>query len=110
MSDLLRVNFTFSHAAKAGLEQFRQTLERTSLGDPPALASVGWGYKLDAPPETGNVAVGFYRQLEEADVADRIQEVSGVRFVYFITADHYRRFEGKVLDFSEKHGFFLRDP
>jgi hypothetical protein len=44
------------------------------------------------------------------EVADDIQEVSGVKFIYFTTDEFHRLFEGKVLDFADDRGFFLRAP
>jgi hypothetical protein len=43
-------------------------------------------------------------------VADAIQEVSGLKLVFFTTEQYRPRFQGKVLDHAAERGFFLRDP
>jgi hypothetical protein len=58
----------------------------------------------------GSVVVSFYPRSMAADVAHGIQEVSGVKFIYFTTEQFHPLFEGKVLDYSEDRRFFLRAP
>jgi hypothetical protein len=43
-----------------------------------------------------------------ASVADLVQEVSGLKTVFFTTTKYHPRFEDKVLDHSSERGFFLR--
>jgi hypothetical protein len=45
-----------------------------------------------------------------ADIAAGIQEVSGIKLVFFTTEEHHGKFAGKVLDFAAERGFFLRAP
>ena len=78
--------------------------------DPTAVLSVTWGYPPGADPLSGNVVIGFYPRSMLTDVADRIQEVSGVRLVFAASEEFHPLFAGKVLDHQEGRGFFLRDP
>jgi len=108
--DILPVNFTLSPAAKRGIEFVRKEYDARSPADPAAVLSVAWGYVMGSDPSSGNVVVSFYPRSMLTAVADGIQEVSGVKFIYFTTDEHHGRFEGKVLDFAEDRGFFLREP
>jgi hypothetical protein len=47
---------------------------------------------------------------QSAQVAHGIQEVSGVPLIFFTTEDYYANFSGKVLDYQDDTGFFLRQP
>jgi len=42
-------------------------------------------------------------------VAHGVQEVSELQVVFFTTAEHHPKFEGKVVDHDQARGFFLRD-
>ncbi len=110
-SDLLRVNFTISEAAKAAIEQVRRDYVAAFPDDPPAVLAIAWG---SVSPDSGGrferVVVSYYQRSLLAEVADGIQEVSGLKFIYFTTPQYHRNFEGKVLDHSEAAGFFLRAP
>ncbi len=106
----LPVNFTISLAAKAAIEKVRREHD-AQFPDPAAVLWVGWGfYRPDAGPQFENVVIGFYGQSEMAKISGGIQEASGVRLVFFITEEFHRKFEGRVLDFAEDQGFFLRTP
>lgn len=108
-SDLLRVNFTVSDRAKAAIGQVRRDYEQAFPDDPPAVLMIGWG---TVTPNRGasfdGVVIAYYPQSQWADVAEGIQEVSGLRFIYFTTPEFHRNFEGKVLDHDRRRGFFLR--
>lgn len=109
-ADLLPVNFTLSDAAKAAIEVFRAEYDARFPDNPAAVLSIGWGYVEGTDPLKGRVIVNYYPQSQLADVAHGIQEVSGVKFIYFTVDRFHRLFEGKVLDQDAKQGFFLRDP
>jgi hypothetical protein len=61
-------------------------------------------------PQFDEVVVTFYGESQRPLVADAIQEVSGLKIVFFTTEQYRPRFEGKVLDHVGDRGFFLRDP
>jgi hypothetical protein len=107
-TDLPRVNFTIAPAAKAAIEQLRR--EHDERFSPAGAIAISWGYREGADPLTGNVTLGFYSQTQLPQIAHGLQEVSGVRFIYFTTDEFHPLFEGKVLDHSTERGFFLRAP
>lgn len=45
-----------------------------------------------------------------AEVAHGIQEVSGVKLIFFTMEKYLSKFEGQILDHSDEQGFFLRKP
>jgi hypothetical protein len=72
---------------------------------------VAWGIIVpNDGPRSEAVMVGFYQRSMFDDIAHGIQEVSGVKLVFFTTEEIYGKFEGKVLDYSNERGFFLRAP
>jgi hypothetical protein len=109
-STLLRVNFTLSPAAKRAAEALRREYDARFPDDPAAVLSISWGYVEGTDPYSGRVMVGYYQQSQLPDVAHGIQQVSGVKFVYFTIDKFHRLFEGKVLDHTDDRGFFLREP
>jgi len=109
-SDLLRVNFTLSPAAKHAAEALRHEYDARFPDDPAAVLSISWGYVEGVDPYSGRVIVGYYPNSQLQDIAHGIQEVSGVKFIYFTVEKFHRLFEGKVLDFADDRGFFLREP
>lgn len=110
-SDILPVNFTISDAAIVAAERIRADYDRTAPEDPAAVLCVAWGITTpDAGAISENVVVGYYQQSMFSDVADAIQEVSGVKLVFFTTEEYHGNFAGKVLDFARDLGFFLREP
>ncbi len=52
----------------------------------------------------------FYKKEMRHQIQKHIQMLSGIEVVFFTTDTDARNFQGKVLDFSDKQGFFLRDP
>jgi hypothetical protein len=109
-SEILRANFTISPAAKVAVERIRRDHD-AQFPDPAAVLSVGWGFYIaDSGPRWENVTIGFYTTAELPDVAHGIQEVSGLKLIFFITEEYLDRFEGKVLDHSDAQGFFMRNP
>ncbi|MCK9917793.1 hypothetical protein MXD81_52510 [Microbacteriaceae bacterium K1510] len=105
------VNFTISEAAKRAAEDIRTQYDVAWPDDPAAVMCVAWAIG-SAGTALGweGVMVGFYPRSMLDDVSKGIQHVSGVDLVYFTTREYHGKFEGKVLDFSEQQGFFLRSP
>ncbi len=54
--------------------------------------------------------LSFYPQSMAASVAHGIQEVSGVKLIYFTIEKFHPLFDGKMIDHSADRGFFLREP
>jgi len=111
-SGILRANFTISDAAKVAIEQIRKQYDAQWPDNPAAVACVAWGIVVphDGAPQSGRVIVGFYQRAMLADVAHGIQEVSGVKLIFFTTEQYVANFDGKVLDYADEHGFFMRAP
>ncbi|HVY20466.1 MAG TPA: hypothetical protein VHA70_10365 [Bauldia sp.] len=107
---LLIATFTLSAAAKHGVERVRELYLARFPDNPPAVASVAWGYVEGSDPLSGKVIVGFYQQSQFAEIEHGIQEVSGVPLIYFTTEQFHPLFDGKVLDYEDGQGFFLRAP
>ena len=69
---------------------------------------IGWGTtKLDSGFHSSGIVVSFYGKSERFKIYDAIQIVSNREIVFFITAENYARFDGKIVNFSEERGFFL---
>jgi hypothetical protein len=110
-SEILPVNFTISDQAKRGIEQLRKDYDAACPQDRAAVLAVAWGYySADTGCRFENVVVSFYPQSMLAGVAHGIQEVSGVKLVFFTTEELHGKFAGKVLDFTAARDFFLRAP
>lgn len=110
-SGVLPINFTISAGAKQRLEQLRVEYDASSPKDPAGVMSVSWGFLIpDSGRRSEGVVIGIYPQSILADVAHGIQEVSGIKLVFFTTAEYHGKFEGKVLDFAVERGFFLKTP
>jgi hypothetical protein len=107
-SEISRANFTISAEAKRAIEDVRAKHDASFPGDPAAVACVAWGVSVpDSGASFDGVMIGFYTQSMLADVAHGIQEVSGMKLVFFITDEHYGKFDGKILDHTVARGFFL---
>ncbi len=103
-------NFTISDNAKRGIELARQRFD-SHWPDPAAVATIGWTRHMPySGEEFEQVAVTFYGQSQYNEVAPAIQIVSGVEVVFVPVAKDYVKFEGKILDFADDQGFFLREP
>lgn len=111
-SEILRANFTISPGAKAAIERVRQDYDAEFGDDPAAVLLVGWGLfsHQSGHPRWENVVISFYPRSMLAEVAHGIQEVSGVKLIFFTMEEYLPKFEGKVLDHSDEQGFFLRSP
>jgi hypothetical protein len=103
-------NFTISDNAKRGIEELRRSFDSQS-SEPAAVATIGWARYIPyvgAPYE--RAAVTFYTRSQYREVSHAIQIVSGIEVVYVPVAEDYAKFEGKVLDWNEGDGFYLREP
>jgi len=108
--DIPVANFTISDNAKRGIEKLRQAFNEKST-DPAAVLMIGWGRAMpNSGSSSENVVVGFYGQSEVPKIADALQDVSGLKIFFFATPKDYPNFAGKVLDFNDHRGFFLRIP
>jgi hypothetical protein len=108
--DVLPANFIISPAAKAEIANLRQFWDARSL-DTAAVVVIAWGiFTSHAGRHWENVVVSFYGKSELSQVAHGVQQVSGLPIVFFTTPEHHPKFEGKVVDYDEARGFFLRDP
>ena|SRR5215213_2378953 len=111
-SEILRVNFTISPAAKVVIERVRRVYDAQFADDPAAVLSVGWGLfsHQSGHPRWENVVISFYPRSMLAEVEHGIQEVSGVKLIFFTMEEYLDKFKGKIFDHSEERGFFMREP
>ena len=109
--DILPANFTISNAAKAAIEAMRADYDAAFPDNPAAVPAVGWAHvKLKSGAQYESVFVAFYQRDKLPEIAHGIQEVSGVKLIFFTTEEHHPKFEGKILDHAAEQGFFLREP
>jgi hypothetical protein len=109
--DILPANFTISEAAKAAIEVMRADYDAAFPDNPAAVPAVGWAYvNLNSGVQYERVFVSFYQRDQYAEIAHGIQEVSGVKLIFFTTEEHHPKFNDKVLDHAPGRGFFLREP
>ena len=110
-SDILAANFTISPAGRAAAERLKHDYDTQFPEDPAAILSVAWGIAtFESGEQTEIVVLGFYPRSMLAEVSHGIQEVSGVKLIFFTTRDYLDKFAGKVLDYAEGRGFFMRAP
>lgn len=103
-------NFVVSPSALAEIEHIRQLYLAHWPSDPPAIPWVGWGTTtMNSGVTSDGVVVGFYRRSESQAVEHGVETVSGLALLFFITAENYGRFAGKILDHRPDRSFFLRD-
>lgn len=108
---IVPVNFTIAAAAKREFENLRVAYDNHQPSDPAAVLAVSWGiFQLDSGGRFENVVVSYYSQTQLAGVAHAVQEVSGVKLVFFTIPKYAAKFDGKVLDHSPERSFFLRSP
>ena len=108
--DIPIANFTISDNAKRGIDLMRHGFEEAS-SDPAAVLSIAWGrFMPDAGTPFENVVVSFFGRSQVPQIADAIQLVSGLEVVFYTRPKDYPTFEGRVLDFDDDRGFFLRGP
>lgn len=104
-------NFTISSPAARALERVKREHDLQFPDDPAAVLSVSWGFYMpNSPGAFENVVIGVYPRSMLDDVAHGIQEISGVKLIFFTSEDYQSKFAGKVLDHADERGFFLRSP
>jgi len=110
-SDVLRANFTISADGKRAIEAVRVEYDARFPDDPAAVACIGWSLVTsDDGTQSESVFVAYYQRSMYHQVAHGIQVVSGVKLIFFTTEEYAMKFEGKVLDYANGRGFFLRGP
>ncbi len=104
------INFTFSQRTILEIENIRRAWIKEFPSEVPDVVSVAWafihynnGQKREMP------IVSFYTKDMRPEVEAHIQILCGYEVIFFTIEPYALYFEGKVLDFSEAQGFFLRD-
>lgn len=104
----LRATFTISTAARQEIEKLRTDWNAQS-DDPADVVMIGWG---EIRPRNGAarecIVVSFYGSSQHEEIAPAIQQVSGLPVVFFTVPRHAPKFDGKVVDYQPKQGFYLR--
>jgi hypothetical protein len=110
-SDLLPINFNLSDRAMAKIETMRKEFNEHSPTNPAVALMVGWGlFYLNSGEKSENVVIGFYPESQLDEIAHGIQELSGMKVVFFTLPKYHAYFAGKVIDYAPERGFFLRQP
>ncbi len=108
--DILPINFRFSNEAKRGISILRD-IWIANVNDPPGVLSVAWAqYVPDSGRPFEQLMLGFYGESELPEIAWAQQYVDGIPLIYFVTERDHGKFDGKVVDYTDEGGFFLRDP
>ncbi len=106
--DGLPVNFTISDAAKAGIEAIK-TQWNAQFPDKAVVPTIAWGYvQNESKVYDGMVIVSFYTENQYNEIKHGIERISGIDLFFYITKENHYRFEGKMLDFTERDFFFLK--
>ncbi|MBI1203999.1 MAG: hypothetical protein GC182_15970 [Rhodopseudomonas sp.] len=93
------------------IDAMRKEFDAHFSSDPAVALVVGWGhFYLNSGERSENVVIGFYPQSQFDEIAHGIQEMFGMKIVFFTIPDYRERFEGKVIDHTRDRGFFLRAP
>lgn len=103
----LAVNFTISSSAGSEIDRIQQICNDKFIDKADVLMIVWGTTKLHSGFRSSGVVVSFYGKSERYKIYDAIQVLSNREIVFFITAENYARFDGKIVDFSEERGFFL---
>ncbi len=77
----------------------------------PDIVVIGWGLvEYNNGKRAGMPMVSFYTKDRREEMIRHVQVMSGLEIIFFTIPPYLELFEGKVLDFAETRGFFLRDP
>lgn len=105
------IKFRFSKSCILGVEKLRKDWIKNFPFEEPDIVTVSWGEIYCNNGKKGELPiVSFYKKEIRHQIQKHIQMLSGIEVVFFTTDTDARNFQGKVLDFSDKQGFFLRDP
>ena len=108
--DVPVANFAIADNAKRGIDRLRRFYDANSE-DPADVVTIVWGRVMpNSAPAFETVVVTFYPRSMRSMIADAIQTVSGLDVFFFATPLDLPNFGGKVLDFADDRGFFLREP
>ncbi len=77
----------------------------------PDIVVIGWGvFEYNNGRSRGMPMVSFYTKDRREEMIKHAQTMNGLEIIFFTIPPYLALFKGKVLDFSEAQGFFLRDP
>ncbi|WP_406853905.1 hypothetical protein ABEG18_15210 [Alsobacter sp. KACC 23698] len=108
LSDILK-NFAISPAAEQALGGIEARFQEKTLQEPAALC-LAWGRirPKGALPDEG-LLIGAYTSAQLKQIPqDAIGVFGNRKLVFFITEKHFDHFAGKMLDWSQDKGLFLR--
>jgi hypothetical protein len=101
--------FSFSTNALKAIESLRPHFEAVSHEKSGAVV-VAWGTTLvhDGSQRTSGLIITFYTDSQMADMARYARRIDGLDVVLFTIPDNYHRLDGKIIDYADNRGFFLR--
>lgn len=106
-----RATFTIASNAKRKIALLRQVFDATSRADPAAVTAIAWALVMPKEgPDYEQMMVSFFTRSQLPSVVNLVQTVSNMDVVLLATREGARHFEGRILDFSNSDGFFLRRP
>ncbi|MCZ8374832.1 MAG: hypothetical protein O9342_05600 [Beijerinckiaceae bacterium] len=106
-----QINFTFSRRTILEIEKLRQAWIKDFPSEEPDIVSVGWAYvHYNNGRKRQMPMISFYLKSMRPEIERHIQMLCGLEVIFFTTEPDARHFAGKILDFSEEQGFFLRAP
>lgn len=77
--------------------------------DKAAAVGVAWGTIIpnNAHPFQ-SVVISFYAESQMAEMEQHVVKVDGMNVINFLLPKDFPRFEGKIIDYADNRGFFLR--
>ena len=77
--------------------------------DKVATVGVAWGTIIpnNAHPFQA-VVISFYPESQMAEMGQHVVKVDGMDVINFLLPKDFPRFEGKIIDYADNRGFFLR--
>lgn len=109
--DYQRATFTIASKAKRKIALLRQVFDATSRADPASVTAIAWARVMPKEgPDYEQVMVSFFTRSQLPSVVNLVQTVSNIDVVLLATREQARHFEGRILDFGNSDGFFLRRP
>ena len=77
--------------------------------DKAAAVGVAWGTIIpNNAPAFQAVVISFYAESQMAEMGQHVVKIDDMDVINFLLPKDFPRFEGKVIDYAEHRGFYLR--
>jgi hypothetical protein len=101
--------YNFSSNALRAIESLRPEFEAMSREKSGAVV-VAWGTSIphDGSPGRSAVVISFYTESQMVEMGQHVVKIDGMDVINFLLPQDFPRFDGKIIDYADNRGFFLR--